>query len=186
MNDQQTMDLEGDSKTIAPSDGALTKVSSLAEKQLDLEQQLADLGDVMKELAEQLRKVQEYELPDAMDEAGVAEFKLKNGSKITVKPFYSGKITEENKENAFAWLRDRGHGDLIKHEIVVGVGRGREEDLKEIKQLLNTIRIPYNDKEAVHHSTLNAFIKEQSENGAIPPAELFNTFIGRKSKIVVK
>lgn len=179
----EQINLEQDAQGVQVDDSGVKRVSALAAESLTLQQQIEDLNNLMTELTDQKRKIDEYDLPDAMSQAGVTEFKLTNGAKVTVKPFYSGKITDENKDQAFSWLRDNDFADLIKHEIVVPLGRGNEEQAKEIMEMLKKMRAQYTDKESVHHSTLAAFIKEQVEAGSAFPMETFNAYVGRRAKI---
>lgn len=179
----EPINLEADAAGIQVEDSAVNRVSTLAEKQLDLETKMEQLAELQKELAEEHRKVSEYDLPDAMTQAGMTEFKLVNGAKITVKPFYSGKITDENRDAAFEWLRNNELGDIIKHELTVPLGKGNEEMAEQIKKELQKLRVSYTDKESVHHSTLNATIKSLVEDGVSFPMATFNAFVGRRAKI---
>lgn len=179
------INLEADAAGVQVEDSAINRVATLAEAQLELENRIAQLEDLQKELAEKHKKISEYDLPDAMSQAGISEFKLVNGAKITIKPFYSGKITDENRESAFSWLRENEFEDLIKHELTVPLGRGNDELAKEITKFLTSIKANFLDKESVHHSTLNAFIKEQVEAGQDFPMSTFNAYIGRRAKIKI-
>ena len=178
-----TINLEADAAGVQVDDSGLKRVSALAEEQLRLEDQVKKLEELVVELKEQHRKIAEYDLPDAMTQAGLKEFKLVNGAKITVEPFYSGKIAPENEEAALKWLRDNDLESLIKHDITVPLGRGNEEVANEIVSFLQDLHVSYTDKEFVHHSTLKSFIKSQAEAGVNWPSHLFGAFIGRKAKI---
>jgi hypothetical protein len=170
----------------APSDQGLSKIAGLAELQLVLEQQVQEIEDRLKDKKEQLKKVQEFDLPEAMAEVGVASFTMANGCKVNVKPYYSGKIDEENCDACFGWLRDNEFGDLIKHELTIGLPKGEDEKAKELTATLRAMGLGYKDKEGVHPSTLSAFIREQVEKGAAFPLETFKAYIGRKAKITTK
>lgn len=178
-----TINLEEDAAGVQVDDSGLKRVSQLAENMLELENQIKGLNDLAAELAEQHKKISEYDLPDAMTQAGMRKFTLTNGASVEVKPFYSGKINDDNRDKAFEWLRSNELGDLIKHELTVPLGRGNEDLAKEIKDFLVKVKAQYVDKESVHHSTLNAFIKEQIEAGRAFPMETFNAYVGRRAKI---
>ena len=62
------------------SDTELSKVSTKAQEQLDLEKEIEDLEAQLKETKEKHRTVSEVELPEAMQEANLAEIVLTNGS----------------------------------------------------------------------------------------------------------
>lgn len=170
----------------APTDQALSKVATLAELQLALEQQVEEIEARLKDKKEQLKKVQEFDLPEAMAEVGVASFTMANGCKVAVKPYYSGKIDEENCDACFGWLRENDFGDLIKHEFAVSLPKGEDDKAKELMATLRALGLGYKDKEGVHPQTLSAFIREQVEKGAAFPLETFKAYIGRKAKITTK
>ena len=82
------------------TDGELTLVSSLAQKQLQLAQELSDLEEAVKMKKEELRVTSEQELPEAMQAAGLTEIKLSSGEKISVAEFYNAHISKANQEVA--------------------------------------------------------------------------------------
>jgi hypothetical protein len=167
----------------APDDEALSRVSSLAIELTNLEEQIEKRQLELDSLAEQLKAVREYKLPEAMAEVGLSEFKLKNGAKVTVKSYYAGKIDDENRGECFSWLREKGHDGIIKHEINVALGKGDDGVAKEIAEFLKTLGMTFSDKESVHYQTLAAFIREQVEGGEPFPMDLFKAFVGRKAKV---
>lgn len=168
------------------TDEAITKVANLAEVQMKLERELTELQEDMDRKKEELRKVQEYDLPEAMSECGITEFKHKDGFKVSVKPFYSGKISPENIEAAHDWLRKNNFEGIIKHNLKIELGKGQDDIAGEVKEFIKALGLSFEDKEGVHHSTLNAFIKEQTEMGTEIPSSLFGVFIGRKAKVSLK
>src|SRR5258708_2303296 len=113
---QMAQDAEADAAAL-PSDAALARVSELARKQADLEKQVMDAEATLNNLQKELARVTELELPEALDAVGLAEIKLLDGSKVTVGTEYFANISAERRAAAFAWLRDRGHGDIIKNEV---------------------------------------------------------------------
>lgn len=172
--------------TQAPSDQGLKKIAGLAELQLALEQQVSEIEDRLKEKKEQLKRVQEFDLPEAMAEVGVASFTMASGCRVNVKPYYSGKIDEENCDVAFGWLRANDFGDLIKHELSVPLAKGQDDIAQELTATLRAMGLGFKDKEGVHPQTLSAFLKEQVEKGTAIPLETFKAYIGRKAKITLK
>ena len=125
----------------------------------------------------------ELELPEAMQEANLAEIVLTNGSKISVKPFYKGYISEENREDAMAWLVDNNHGSLIKNEVTLKFGKDEDEKATVTVEQLKQQGLDPNVKQGVHPQTLNAFIKEQIIGGKDIPAETFGIFVGSRANI---
>ena len=165
------------------TDAELSKVSAKAQEQLDLEKEIKDLEEQLKETKSRHRAVSELELPEAMQEANLAEIVLTNGSKISVKPFYKGYISEENREDAMAWLVDNNHGSLIKNEVTLKFGKDEDEKATVTVEQLKQQGLDPNVKQGVHPQTLNAFIKEQIIGGKDIPAETFGIFVGSRANI---
>ena len=166
-----------------PSDQGLGKISTLAERYTDLDEEIKDAETRLKILKEQARDIAEKQLPEAMAEIGVAKFTLTDGSEVTVKPYYSAKISDDKREECFTWLQDHGHEALIKEDVVLSFNRGEHEKAEEFKAQLDQQGMEYSGKMGVHPQTLTAFVKEQVESGAEFPLELFNVYIGQIAKI---
>ena len=180
------MDFEQAAAEFANVDsGKLTTVSRLAHRQLQLQNELELLAEREKQLNDELRQVSEDLLPSAMAEAQLSEFKLDNGAKVTVAPYYSASISKDHQDEAYDWLREHGHGSLIKNVVSVAFGRG--EDEKANTFIRQTLGLGYNvdQKLKVEPMTLKAFVKEQltTEGGDVPPADLFGIFTGTKATI---
>lgn len=174
-----------------PEKGELQGVVSLVTRQRQIEQDINELNEQLAEKSATLRRIAEYDLPDLFTELGIQEFKLEDGSKVTVKKFYQASISGERQGEAFTWLRDHGHDDLIKHEIKSVFGRGEDAQVQALVETLAKLNVNYIDKEGVHPSTLKAFVKEQIElqgenlaEGQEPfPMETFGVYIGKIAKI---
>ncbi len=168
---------------VTPGDDSLKVVAELAAKQGQLEKDIEDLEAQLKEKTEALSQVQEKDLPEAMMECGISEFKLVDGSKITVKPFYQANPPKEKYEEAMQWLRDNGHGDLIKNDVTVSFGKGEDERAVDFKTFLKDHGTSYTDKTGVHAMTFKAFVREQVEAGRNLPFDLLGVYIGQKATI---
>ncbi|MAG59265.1 hypothetical protein CMO96_00525 [Candidatus Woesebacteria bacterium] len=161
----------------------LSRVSKLANLQLRLEQKVADLDAEHKQAKRDLRDISDDQLPAAMLEYGIREFKLEDGSQITVKNFYSASIPKDRQDESFAWLVDHGFGDLIKNLVSVSFVRGQEDNAKALVQELEDRHLPTSNRQWVEPMTLKAFAREQVEAGKELPFDLFQLFIGEQSKI---
>jgi len=161
----------------------LSTLSSLAKKQLEIEQELESLEASLKQKKEEHRQVSQVDLPEAMTECGMNNFELDNGAKVTVKPFYNCSIPKDRYEDALLWLRNEGHADLIKNTVSVDFGRGEDDKAANFKAELLTSGTSYKDKTGVHPQTLKAFVKEQVESGRPLPLDLLGVFIGQKTNI---
>lgn len=186
------MDFEADAKSTLPvNDERLTRLSTLATKQLMIEEAILNTEVRLDSLKKDLKLVSEVAIPDLMIQIGMSKFTLTNGAQVQVKPFYAGRIDDENREEASAWLNDNGHGALINKTLALDFGKADGIDWKKvIAEIAATIGeeidVDIKLNQGVHHATLNAFIKEQIEAGNKFPLDLFKAFIGNKTKITLK
>ena len=165
------------------TDDGLQTISVLAEAQLELEEGIEEKQNELKVLKEKHRRISEEQLPDALMEVGVSEFKLKDGTKISTATYYSARITPDTKEDAFSWLRGNNFADLIKNTVSVSFGRDEDEIAQILLNELNGQGLNTAQKEWVEPMTLKAFVREQVEKGADLPHNTFNIFIGQRTKI---
>ena len=137
----------------------------------------------LKEKKERLRQISGETIPIMMSEMSLTELKLKDGSKVLVKPFYAARITPEKQEAAFNWLRENGLGDIIKNDVTVTFGRGEDNKAMAYAILAKGQGYEPVQKIGVHAQTLKAVVRERTESGQDMPADLFNTFVGNQTKI---
>lgn len=161
----------------------LSTLSNLAKRQLQIEQEIEELEAKLKTKKEEHRQVSQIDLPEALSECGMSSFKLDNGASVTVKPFYNCSIPKEHYSEAMAWLRDHGHGDLIKNTVSVDFGRGEDDKAAQFKAELINNGTSYKDKTGVHPQTLRAFVREQVESGQSLPLDILGVFIGQQTSI---
>lgn len=178
------MDLEDVAMQLSSVDNNdLKQVAALVRQQLVLEQRVDDLTTELKRAQQDLAHISGEVLPAALAEHGLTELKMADGSKVTVSSFVSASITKEKSDAAHQWLRERGFGDLIKNTVSVNFGKGEDEKAVELVDTLSNMGLDADQKEAVHPSTLKAFVKEQIEKGVEIPSDLFGIFIGQKTAI---
>ncbi len=170
-----------------PDDDKIASIAKLADQQRTLESRVARLTDDLKAAQAALDTVSKVQLPNAMELAGVSEFKLTDGSVIKVEPQYYASISQKNEAAAFAWLRAHNHDGIIKTEIKIQYGKGDAEKAAAARAKLEESSIPYSSKESVHASTLKAFVKEQltkpKPGAAALPEQTFGVFTERVSTI---
>ena len=165
------------------SDGELSIVSALANKQLQLVTEVAELEADLKAKKEELRLTSEQELPDAMQAAGLTQIKLNSGENISINEFYNAHISKANQEKAYEWLTANGHEGLIKNEVLLKFGREESLVVDETVSALQARGLSPQVRQSVHPSTLKAFVKEQFTSGYDIPTEPFGIYIGTKATI---
>jgi hypothetical protein len=164
-----------------PSDDKLDRIVRLAGQMRDMETLLSDMVTEMDKLTNRLKEVQERELPDAMAEVGLSEFRLTDGSKIRIEKRYYGSI--KDMPTAKAWLDKNDMLDIMKSEIKVDFQKGEMEKKSELAETISKLGYKYSDKEYIHPQTLSAFIREQIEAGSDLPMDAFGVSIINKAKI---
>ena len=177
MSDDYAEDLE----ETAPTEGRLAAVVELARQQVALEDELAEAEATLADVTARLRAVRESALPEAMSLAGMKTFALTSGEKVAIEEKTTANIAKADAPEAFAWLRESGHGDLVKRAIAVAFGRGDDALADELLELIrgsNSLRpLKITDDERVHPQTLGAFVREQLALGAeLSPAISVLTF----------
>lgn len=182
MTDLNLNDVVADVETTQaiPTEEKIKSLASMAREQLQLEQSIEDAEKALKDKKDQLQTLSEFKIPELFNELGLSEFKLSNGLKVKVSPFYSGKITDES---AYDWLEENEHGDIIKGEFIVQYRRPDAPKLQAFQALAASMGLSVVEKMGVHAMTLKAFIRSQIESGQPLPRELFNVYTGFKTKI---
>ena len=177
------MDFEKDADALSIADEELQGISALAKRAKVLQKEVEDLEAVTKERKDQLRKLTEQAIPEALAETGMRGFVMEDGSKVELKDFYSASISAARKAEAFQWLRDHKMDDLIKNTVSVKFGRGEHELCSRLLEILGTQGYPAEQTEKIEPMTLKAWVKEQTERGNEFPMDLFGAYIGQKAII---
>ena len=164
-------------------EGGLSQVASLVRQQLALERRVADLEDDLAKAQSELKIVSEVLLPATLAEIGMTKLRMDDGSEISVSRYYGASISKAKQGEAFTWLRENGHDDLIKNQVSVSFGRSDDSIAQSLRDRLEGEGFETNQKVWVEPMTLKAFVKEQVESGAPIPTETFGIFIGEKAKI---
>jgi hypothetical protein len=178
------MDFEsvaGDLTSINQS--GISTISNLCKQQLALEKRIADLEEELKDAKREHRKIAEDLLPAAMDEHGMSQLKMDDGSEISVSPYYSASISKDRADEAFQWLTEAGHGSLIKNHVTAAFGRGEDNSAKDLLAELEQRGMATQTKTWVEPMTLKSFVKEQVEKGENLPYDLLGIFVGQRAKI---
>ncbi len=164
-------------------------VKSITVKCNELKSLHKQIEDKDEEISQLKKKAKEYEeriIPDMMQEAGVEKLELSDGVKVEVKQFYAAKIPESRNDEAFGWLRDNGHGDMIKNILTANIDKGKDNQVSELIKICDDLGFAYSQKQKVEPMTLKAFVKEQVEEGKPVPFDMFGVYIANKTKITNK
>ena len=173
----------GPSKMESVNQVGLSTIAELAVAIRTSEDYIANLENLLKEKKRELLKLTDEDLPSMLQEIGLSEFKLEDGSQVTIKPTYGASIKVEDRPQAYEWLRENGYDDIIKNTVTCAFGRGEDDNASAFAALAEKEGFIPSQKEEIHASTLRAFIKERVENGDEFPSELFGAYVGQRAVI---
>tara|TARA_R100001198_G_C5233323_1_gene211961 strand:+ start:1188 stop:1769 length:582 start_codon:yes stop_codon:yes gene_type:complete len=161
----------------------LTSVAALARTIRDKEAKISDLEQTLKEEKKSLLKLTDEEMPSMLAEIGMSSFALDDGSTVEVKQTYGASILVSKRPEAYEWLRDHGHDDIIKNTVLCQFGRGEDDQAGAFAAFAQKQGFIPEQKTEVHPQTLRAFVKERCEAGEDFPMELFGAWVGQRALI---
>ncbi len=185
---------------VAPSSNEIGAVADMAQRVLDLEDEINRLEDALKQKKQDLKVLAEQDLPELMQELNIKDFTLSNGAKVEIKDVIQASVpsqgsidrakTEDQRvelqmlqQQCFEWLRAQGAGDIIKSNVEVQFGRNEDDACNAFADELRERQIYYKRAVGVHPQTLNSFIKERMSEGKEVPMEMFRIYAGRRANI---
>jgi hypothetical protein len=179
-----TVDLAADGARTRASDDDKRTIAVLAERARWLDVTIHELEAAAATHAREMRQILADLLPQAMLAVRMRKFELEDGSSVSIKDVVRASIPAAKKEEAHDWLRDNGHGDLIKHVLSIQLDRGMDNVAASIREDVNEkYGVDVDDKEAVHPQTLGAFCREMLEKGSDVPSELLGLYVGKEAVI---
>lgn len=158
------------------TEDTLGRASKLANEMIQLQADIEELNGLIEAKGQRLLHLSQKALPDLMREKGMKDFTLTDGSTVGIKTVYTGHIKDENRTAALKWLRDNGFGEMVKNEFKLAFGMSEDKRAQALAKRLEKAGYSYEQKVGVHPSTLNAFIREQTEAGK-PVSEFLSPFI---------
>ena len=179
------MDLEAES-TIQVDATVSLDIAQSCNKLLETQKKMAAIDEQLKTLKATEATLSGQTIPNLMHKAGVSLIKLKDGSAVEVKPFYAASIPLSKVDEAFTWLRDNGHGDLIKNNVLITFRCQQDNEAKSLVAELREKGHNVKQAEKVESMTLKAFVREQIQDGKNVPADLFGVYVASKTKITTK
>jgi hypothetical protein len=161
----------------------MDSVSNLAQQQVELELEIAEMEKAVKEKKKDLYILSTDILPSRMEKLGISGFEMDTGESLSIVKVVTASITEAKKEEAHKWLVEKGHGDIIKHTVTTKFSRGEEQEAKNLVTQLEYANLNYSVKQAVHAQTLKAFVKEQLIKGNEVDMDLLGVYEYNQCKI---
>ena len=114
----------GDLKNLQDND--LTALSKLIQKQISLDSEIENMEDTLKELKRERDILSSDTIPVKMQELGINETTMADGSKVTVTDGFLCRIPKAREDEALDYLRNNDLGDIIKNQVSTSFGTGED------------------------------------------------------------
>ena len=163
----------------------ITDIAQQCIKLKEKEDEIAELEDKLKAKKAEADDISSRVIPELLQEQGLQEIKLSDGSKVSVKKEFRATLPKDDlrRESAYQWLRDQGLGDIIKNNVTVSFGRGEDNKAQQLLDLAVANGFQPQQKSDVAWNTLTALYEERVKAGLDMPSDVFNLWIKDKTKI---
>tara|TARA_Y100001973_G_scaffold95847_1_gene149841 strand:- start:80 stop:649 length:570 start_codon:yes stop_codon:yes gene_type:complete len=151
-------------------------LASLVSQLNNIEDAIEACENKLKDLKFQKTKIEEQHIPSLMEEMGQTEGTW-NGVKVKLVQKIDAKITEANKEAAFAWLRENGHDGIIKNDVTMSFSKGEDNKAGDAVGLLREKGFDPVQRTTVHGNTLKSFIRNGLEKGISLDLDLLGGYV---------
>lgn len=168
----------------APTADALASLSTAAIDLYKAQLEVARLEGELKAAQKKVEDIETHVLPDLMDEAGLKEIALKNGTSLTVEPILTIGSGKGKDAAVLKWLTDTGNSGLIKR--IVAVALGQKADEREKALLAELKEEGYTDVVAiaeVNAQTLKAHVRKLLEAGKEVDMDMLGAREFKRAKI---
>ena len=127
-------DLNKKIEEVNRDDDVLSVIKGYGDVLANLEKTIREKEEEIKSLKQEQKQIAERTLPDIMDDAGINEVTLANGTKIECKDYIFARIKDEF--TAFNYLRDKGEDSIIDNRIQVNLPKGFEQAAQMLMNFL--------------------------------------------------
>jgi len=181
-----SIDFEKDQTEVLDRTENIKSLANQVKSLKELEDELKADEESLKNKKKEIERISGEVIPTMLSEMGLSSLKLADGSAVDVKPYYAANISLRNREAAYSWLRSNNLGDIIKNEITVSFGRDEDNKAAQYANLAKGQGYQPTQKLKVEPMTLKALVRERTEAGKEIPADIFNVFVGNRTKITRK
>ena len=180
------IDFEKDQTEVLDRTENIKSLANQVKSLKELEDEIKADEESLKNKKKEIERISGEVIPTMLSEMGLSSLKLADGSAVDVKPYYTANISIANREAAYGWLRSNGLGDIIKNDITVSFGRNEDNKAAEYANLARGQGFEPTQKLKVEPMTLKALVRERIEAGKDMPMDIFNVFVGNRTKITRK
>ena len=180
------INFEKDQEEVLDRTSNITSLADQVKKLRELEDQVKADEQALKNKQREVERISGEIIPTLLSEMGLSSIKLADGSAVDVKPYYAASVSIKNREAAYNWLRENGLGDIIKNEVSVSFGKNEDNKAAAYANLAQSQGFQPTQKMKVEPMTLKALVRERIENGKDMPMDIFNVFVGNRTKLTRK
>ena len=180
------IDFEKDQTEVLDRTENIKSLANQVKSLKELEDELKADEESLKNKKKEIERISGEVIPTMLSEMGLSSLKLADGSAVDVKPYYAANISIANREAAYSWLRSNGLGDIIKNDITVSFGRNEDNKAADYANLAKSRGFEPTQKLKVEPMTLKALVRERIESGKEMPTDIFNVFVGNRTKLTRK
>jgi hypothetical protein len=173
-----------DVETSSPKTENLQEINKLIELAITYQEEIEDLSEQLQEVKKKHQRLIEGDIPEIMNRVKMQKFKTTDGYEIELKPVVRSNLSEAKKPKAFEWLKENGHGAMIKKLLVISIAPGQEKKLQKLLGL--KAMQEFEDRKMkgeVNTNALNAFIKREAKEDKSFPMSLFGAILMDQAKI---
>lgn len=175
------MEADADAFNSVDTEGGSVLSSLIREAQRQSET-VAEHEELAKQAKVEYQRIVRELIPAEMERMGLDRVDV-DGNSVSIKPFVYATIPESRKEEAFNFLRSIGEDDIIKNEVKVTFGKGQDNRAGALFGELQSQGLDPEQRQAVHPSTLKAWIKDRMAAGKEIDLEMFGAYIGTEATI---
>lgn len=168
------------------SKGDHALLAELAEKQALAAQKVAEAKAALATAENDLRDLNEKQIPEVMDRLGLKEVRTTTGLKVTVKEDIRASISEERMVEAFDWLRKNNHAAVIKNVLTLTFDKNEDAKAAEAIALLKGKKFIPVQKLSVHAQTLAKLVRDRLEEGQPVAMDLLGVHRQRVAHVSTK
>lgn len=164
----------------APLEGGdlLTRISNTVREIMAARDDVKEAEEVLKLAQSRVRTLEEFTLPEMMNEAGQKKLTTKDNYDVELDEVLRASIPAGNQSEAFIWLIEHDQEAIIKREVKLQFGKGENERAEALLKLLVSNKYsPSSDKRSVHPQTLAATLRELLEEGVDVPLPLLGAHV---------
>ena len=180
------INFEKDQEEVLDRTSNITSLADQIKKLRALEDKVQTDEESLKKNKKELERISGEVIPTLLSEMGLSSLKLADGSAVEVKQYYAANISTKNREAAYNWLRENGLGDIIKNDVTVSFGRNEDNKAADYANLAQSQGYQPTQKLKVEPMTLKALVRERIEKGIDIPMDIFNVFVGSRTKLTRK